>query len=64
MKISVGDVVKMRKNHPCGGSEWELMRVGMDVRIKCLKCGRVVMLERAAFEKNVKAVVRTAESEE
>jgi hypothetical protein len=54
----LGDVVRMKKQHPCGGFEWEVMRVGMDFRIRCLKCGRQVMLPRPKFEKSVKAVVR------
>ena len=59
MKYSVGDVVKLRKVHPCGGTEWEVLRVGMDFRIKCLGCGRVVMLPRPDFEKSVKTVVKS-----
>ncbi len=59
MKFYVGDIVKMRKVHPCGGSEWEVMRVGMDFRIRCLTCGRVVMLPRPKFEKGVKSVVKS-----
>ncbi|BAF61083.1 MAG: DUF951 domain-containing protein [Pelotomaculum sp.] len=62
-KYSVGDVVKTRKNHPCGGNLWEVMRTGVDFRIKCLKCGRVVMLPRPKFEKSVKEVVGPAGSE-
>jgi hypothetical protein len=60
LKFTVGDVVKLRKVHPCGGTEWEVMRVGMDFRIKCLTCGRVIMLARPAFEKSVKAIVKSA----
>ncbi|HHV62842.1 MAG TPA: DUF951 domain-containing protein [Firmicutes bacterium] len=56
MKFRIGDIVQMRKQHPCGGFEWEVMRVGADFRIKCLGCGRVVMLPRSKFEKSVKAV--------
>lgn len=56
--FSLGDVVKMRKAHPCGNDEWEIMRTGMDFRIKCMGCGRQVMLPRPKFEKSVKAVVR------
>lgn len=66
IKYNVGDVVKMRKAHPCGGDQWEIMRTGVDFRIKCLKCGRVVMLPRPKFEKSVKAIVSsktTGESE-
>lgn len=61
VKYNVGDVVKMKKTHPCGGDNWEIMRTGVDFRIKCLKCGRVVMLPRPKFEKGVKCIVSTAE---
>ena len=57
VKYQVGDLVKMRKVHPCGGDVWEVMRTGIDFRIKCVKCGRVVMLPRNKFEKSVKSVV-------
>ncbi len=60
MKFYIGDIVKMRKVHPCGGTDWEVLRVGMDFRIKCLKCNRVVMLSRPQFEKAVKTVVKSA----
>lgn len=57
-KYAVGDVVKTRKSHPCGGDLWEVIRVGVDFRIKCLKCGRVLLLPRPKFEKSVKAVLQ------
>lgn len=60
---NLGDVVSMRKQHPCGSNEWEILRIGMDFRIRCLKCGRMVMLPRVKFEKNVKAVLRTGQDE-
>lgn len=56
-KYQVGDIVKMRKPHPCGGDFWEIMRTGVDFRIKCVKCGRVLMLPRLKFEKAVKSLV-------
>ena len=59
-KFSVGDVVKMRKAHPCGGDLWEVLRTGVDFRIKCLKCGRILLLPRPKFTKAVKAVVQAA----
>ena len=64
MEIQLGDIVRMKKPHPCGGTDWEITRVGADVKLKCLTCGRVVMLERYAFEKRVKKLVRHAEEEE
>jgi len=53
----LGDIAKMKKIHPCGSYLWEIMRVGMDFRLKCLECGRVVMLPRNKFEKMVKEKV-------
>ena len=55
--IRLGDVVRLRKVHPCGGFEWEVVRVGADIRIRCLTCDRRVMMPRASFEKRVKTVV-------
>ncbi|MDO4975808.1 MAG: DUF951 domain-containing protein [Eubacteriales bacterium] len=52
MDFQVGQLVKMKKPHPCGGNEWKLLRVGMDFRIQCLKCGREVMVPRKLVEKN------------
>lgn len=60
----VGDIVKMRKPHPCGGFEWEVTRTGMDFRIKCLKCNHQVLIPRPKFEKSVKTVIRAVEPRE
>lgn len=57
----IGDVVKMKKAHPCGSSEWEVTRIGMDFGMKCCGCGHYVMLARPKFIKAVKAVVKAAE---
>ncbi|MGD1991794.1 MAG: DUF951 domain-containing protein [Anaerolineae bacterium] len=57
LKIRVNDIVRMRKPHPCGGSEWVVTRVGADIGIRCLTCQRRVMLPRSRFEKRVKQVV-------
>ncbi|HBX23891.1 MAG TPA: DUF951 domain-containing protein [Desulfotomaculum sp.] len=59
VKYYIGDIVKMRKQHPCGTDEWEVMRTGIDFRIRCTGCGRVVMLARPKFEKSVKKVIST-----
>ena len=56
MDLNVGEIVKLKKQHPCGGSEWEILRVGMDFRLKCLGCGHQVMLPRKLVEKNIKQV--------
>jgi len=57
MEIKLGDVVRLKKKHPCGSYEWEVVRVGADIGIKCLKCQRRVLLERSTFERRVKAFV-------
>lgn len=57
MKLNLGDIVEMKKQHPCGGNQWEIMRTGMDFRIKCLKCGHQVMISRPDFEKKIKKVL-------
>jgi hypothetical protein len=56
MDFELGQTVMMKKPHPCGGNEWEIQRVGMDFRIKCLNCGHSVMVPRLRFEKGVKKV--------
>lgn len=56
MSYRVGDVVRMKKPHPCGSSTWKILRVGADFRIKCTGCGRVVMLPRPQFMKNVRGI--------
>lgn len=60
----LGDIVRMKKPHPCGSNEWEILRVGMDFRLKCQGCGHLVMLPRPKFEKMVRAIVKHADSED
>ena len=55
--IRLGDVVRLKKVHPCGGYEWQVVRLGADIGIKCLKCGRRVLLERNVFERRVRDVI-------
>lgn len=62
--VRVDDVVEMRKPHPCGGNTWVVTRVGADIGIRCLTCGRRVMLTRSRFEKRLKRVVDRAGSKE
>ena len=63
MQIALGDLVKMRKVHPCGSDQWVITRTGADVKIKCRGCGRVVMLDRVEFEKRVKKIIAPAAAE-
>jgi hypothetical protein len=55
-EIKLGDIVRLRKPHPCGSYEWEVVRVGADIALKCLKCQRKVLLEIGVFERRVKDV--------
>ena len=64
MLLHVGDLVKMRKAHPCGNDLWRVTYVGADIKMRCEKCERVVMLERPVFEKRVKKLLRNAEETE
>jgi hypothetical protein len=58
LDIRVGDRVRLRKPHPCGGYEWEVTRIGADIGIRCLTCGRRVLFPRAKLEKQVKSITR------
>jgi hypothetical protein len=55
--------VRLRKPHPCGGSDWEVTRLGADIGLKCLGCGRHVMLERAVLERRIKEFVSRVAAE-
>lgn len=59
-QFSVGDIIQTRKKHPCGNDKWEITRVGADMKMKCLECGRIVMLDRETFEKRVKKIIEQA----
>ncbi len=57
MRLEMGDLVQMRKAHPCGSDRWTVTRTGADIKIRCEGCGRVVMLDRVEFEKRVRKVL-------
>ena len=59
----LGSLVVMKKAHPCGSNEWKIIRMGLDIKIKCIKCGREVMLDRLEFEKKLKKVIGEANGE-
>lgn len=64
-QFELGDIVQMKKPHPCGTNEMEIIRMGMDIRIKCVGCKHSVLIPRVKFEKNMKKVLRSkAESEQ
>ena len=63
MDIQVGDILTMKKQHPCGEKRWEVLRIGADFKIRCTGCGREVMLPRAKIEKNIKKVLKPGAAE-
>ncbi len=58
MDIQVGDILKMKKQHPCGSSRWEVLRIGADFRLKCVGCGHQIMIARPKAEKNIRGIER------
>ncbi|MFW5941462.1 MAG: DUF951 domain-containing protein [Chloroflexota bacterium] len=63
MHINLGDIVQLRKKHPCGSDEWEVVRLGVDIGLVCQGCGRRIMLPRSTFNKRCKRVVRRSAEE-
>ena len=57
MEIKLGDVVRLKKKHPCGSYEWQVVRLGADIGIKCVTCQRRVLLKRSVFERRVKEFI-------
>ncbi|MFC1999861.1 DUF951 domain-containing protein [Chloroflexota bacterium] len=64
MDFQLGDILRLRKPHACGGYEWEVVRLGADISIKCLECRHRVLLERRALEKRVKRVQNSKSKEQ
>lgn len=64
MKFDIGQVIKMKKPHPCGANEWEILRVGMDFKLKCKGCGHEVMVTRKLVEKNFKGFIEEGKETE
>ena len=58
MDVRVGDVLELKKEHPCGSKRWKVLRVGMDFRLKCEGCGHELMVARSKAEKSVKKLIR------
>lgn len=55
---NLNDIVIMKKPHPCGTNEWEIVRIGADIKIKCCNCGRTIMLPRIEFNKKLKKIIK------
>ena len=62
MDVRVGDTLEMKKPHPCGARRWQVLRVGMDFKLRCTGCGRELMLSRAKAEKGLKKIIREEEA--
>jgi len=58
MDVKIGDIVTLKKQHPCGSKDWKVLRVGMDFRLKCMGCDHMVMVPRNKIEKNIKSIKR------
>ena len=58
MDIQVGDILKLKKQHPCGSKEWEVLRIGADFMLKCRGCGHQIMIPRPQAQKNVREIIR------
>ena len=63
MKYNLGDIVVMKKNHPCGNNKFEIVRVGVYIKIRCVNCSRVIMLSRIDFNKGIRKVIGNYEEE-
>lgn len=62
LEIRLGDVVRLRKPHPCGGYEWRVVRLGADIGMVCTTCARRVLLPRREFEKRVKTFIHRGDA--
>ncbi len=57
LKYEIGTLVIMKKGHPCGTNEWKIVRLGSDIKIECINCGRIVMMPRIEFNKKIKKIL-------
>lgn len=57
LKLYIGDVVQLRKTHPCGGDQWKVERLGADIGIRCQQCGRYVLMDRVRFERRIRRFI-------
>lgn len=64
MDVCVGDILELKKPHPCGNKIFKVLRIGMDFKIECTKCGHQVMVPRSKIEKNIKKISRNTDNKE
>lgn len=62
-KFNIGDIVELKKQHPCGNKQWEITRLGADIKIRCLGCDHQVMIPRVKFEKSIKKVIQSKQNQ-
>jgi hypothetical protein len=58
LDLRIGDIIKLKKKHPCGGYHWEITRTGIDIGIRCLTCGRKVLVPRVKIERRIKLIIK------
>ncbi len=63
-EVALGDRVRLRKPHPCGGNTWQVTRIGSDIRLRCLTCGRVILLRREQFRRRLRTMLPREEKGE
>jgi hypothetical protein len=63
MDVRVGDVLTMKKQHPCGSNRWRVLRIGADFKMRCLGCDHEIMTARSKIEKNIRKIERENEDE-
>ena len=62
MNVNIGDILEMKKPHPCGSVRWEILRVGMDIKLRCLGCGHELRLPRSKAEKSIRKILSKEET--
>ena len=62
MDIHVGDILRMKKTHPCGSKEWLVLRIGMDIKLRCMGCGYEIMAPRRKVEKSIRRIIEEEKS--
>lgn len=63
-EYKLNTIVTMKKGHPCGANEWQIVRLGADIKIKCTNCGRIVMIPRIEFNKKLKKIIDVGDNDE
>lgn len=62
--FELNDIVETKKTHPCGSNRWMIIRIGADIKIKCLGCERIVMIPRSKFESSIKKIIKAEEKKD